>query len=302
MRANFVLSGVATGIRRNLTMTIALVLSTAIALSFVGAALLASKEITKFRNTYENNLNVSIYLCSSLPPRPASCTGPSTADQIASIRSTLQSDPTVRAETFHTEQQALDIYAKQHPDIAKFVKLGYLPATFTVKLSNLSKDYPAFQAKYSKVPGVGQVSNQIDTIKALLNIIESARWFSIVVALIVLVASMLLMANTIQVAAEQRRAETSIMRLVGASRWMTELPFMLEAVFASAIGGLIAMVSIWIGKHYVLDSVFSGPTKHGVIPNLGINDVLVSGGIGLLIGVILSAVTAFATLRFYVRL
>ena len=117
-----------------------------------------------------------------------------------------------------------------------------------------------------------------------------------------LIASILLIANTIQVAAAQRRNETSIMRLVGASRWMTELPFMLEAVIAAAIGGLVAVVGIWVGKHYVLDSVFSGPTQRGVIPNLGINDVLVAGGTGLIVGVVLSALTAFATLRFYVRL
>jgi cell division transport system permease protein len=150
--------------------------------------------------------------------------------------------------------------------------------------------------------GVGQVNNQIATISTLLNIIDSARWFSLVIALVVLFASVLLIANTIQVAAAQRRNETSIMRLVGASRWMTELPFMLEAVIAAAIGGLIAIGLVWGGKHYVLDSVFEGPTRNGVVPNLGINDVLVAGGIGLVVGMVLSAITAFATLRLYVRL
>ncbi len=67
MRANFVLSGVATGIRRNLTMTLALILNTAIALSFVGSALLANTEIGKFRSTYSNKINVSIYLCATQP-------------------------------------------------------------------------------------------------------------------------------------------------------------------------------------------------------------------------------------------
>ncbi|MEP7179736.1 MAG: ABC transporter permease, partial [Pseudonocardiales bacterium] len=89
---------------------------------------------------------------------------------------------------------------------------------------------------------------------------------------------------------------------VGASRWMTELPFMLEAVVATAIGGVISVAVIWIGKHYVLDGIFKVPTQNGVIPNLAINDVLIAGGIGLIVGVVLSAITAFATLRLYVRL
>src|SRR2546423_15523037 len=63
MRANFVLSGVASGIRRNVTMTIAIVLSTAIALGFVGAAILANFEISKFRTTYEGQLHVQVFLC-----------------------------------------------------------------------------------------------------------------------------------------------------------------------------------------------------------------------------------------------
>jgi len=92
------------------------------------------------------------------------------------------------------------------------------------------------------------------------------------------------------------------MRLVGASRWMTELPFMLEAVIATAVGGLISSALVWIGKHYVLDGVFKIPVENGVIPNLGINDVLIASGVGLITGIVLSAITAFATLRLYVRL
>jgi cell division transport system permease protein len=300
MRANFVLSGVATGIRRNLTMTIALILNTAIALSFVGSALLANTEIGKFRSTYNNKINVSIYLCASQPVPP--CTAKTSPAQIAAITAELNSDPQVRSETFFSEQKAFELGQLQQPTVAKFLRLGELPASFSVKLKDLQKDYASFAAKYAKMAGVGQVNNQIDTINTLLNIIDSVRLLALIVALVVLVASTLLIANTIQVAAAQRRNETSIMRLVGASRWMTELPFMLEAVIASTVGGLVAFFGIWIGKHYVLDSVFSGPTKHGVIPNLAIDDVLKAGGAGLIVGVVLSAITAFATLRFYVRL
>lgn len=300
MRANFVLSGVATGIRRNVTMTIALVLSTSIALAFVGAALLANTEISKFKKQYEDKINVSIYLCATQFQPP--CAQKTTDAETAALRSALDADPQVKSERYISEVQAFQLDQQQQPDVAKFLKVGVLPASFTVKLKDVQKDYPSFADKYAKFAGVGQVKNQIDTINTLLNIINSARWFSIIVALIVLIASILLIANTIQVAAAQRKNETSIMRLVGASRWMTELPFMLEAVIATAFGGLVAVFGIWLGKHYVLDSVFSGPTKRGVIPNLTINDVLISGGTGLVVGVILSAVTAFATLRFYVRL
>jgi cell division transport system permease protein len=302
MRASFVLSGVATGVRRNATMTIALILSTSIALAFVGAALLANTEITKFKHVYEGKINISVYLCATLHDKDPNCKHKTTPEETAAIRSELDQDSLVTSTSYVSEQEQYKRGKVADPSVAKFLKVGDLPASFTVKLKDLKKDYPKFAAKYATVTGVGAVNNQYKTIKTLLDVIDGARWFSIIIALVVLIASILLIANTIQVAAAQRKNETSIMRLVGASRWMTEMPFMLEAVIAATIGGLISVGLIWIGKHYVLDGVFKVPTQNGVIPNLGINDVLLAGGTGLIVGIVLSAITAFATLRLYVRL
>jgi cell division transport system permease protein len=132
--------------------------------------------------------------------------------------------------------------------------------------------------------------------------INSVRELSLFVALVALIASVLLIAITVQMAAAQRRNETSIMRLVGASRWMTELPFVLETMIASLLGGIVALVSIWLGKSYILNSVFRGPTSRGVIPNLTADDIIKAGGVALLVGLVLSAITAFGTLRLRVRL
>ncbi|MFN2517425.1 MAG: permease-like cell division protein FtsX [Jatrophihabitantaceae bacterium] len=302
MRANFVLSGMATGIRRNATMTLALILSTAIALAFVGASILANTEITKFKHKYEDKINVSVYLCAELHANDKNCKHKTTAAETAAIRSQLFNDSLVKSITYVSEKDAFARGKQQQPTLAQYTKLGDLPASFTVKLKNVKNDYKEFAARTRGLVGVGRVNNQIDTINTLLNIIDSARLLSIVIALVVLAASILLIANTIQVAATQRKNETSIMRLVGASRWMTELPFVLEAVIAAAVGGLIAFGLIWLGEHYVLDNVFAGPTHNGVIPNLAINDVLIAGGIGMIVGLALSAITAFATLRLYVRL
>jgi cell division transport system permease protein len=304
MRANFVLSGVVAGIRRNLSMTVALVLSTAIALGFVGAALLADTEISKFRHTYEGKLNVSIYLCSTVSTPPvAPCLHKVTPAEQAALVTAFNSDPMVKSTTYIDQDQAYQL-AKQQltADEVRFLQPGVFPASYIVKLRDISKDYDSFAAKYATFAGVDQVSNQIDTVRTLLNIIDSVRLFSLVIALVVLAASVMLIANTIQVAAAQRKNETSIMRLVGASRWMTELPFMIETVIAAAVGGIIAILGIGVGEQYVLNGVFSGPTKRGVIPNLDINDVLKAGGIGLIVGIVLSAATAFATLRLRVRL
>jgi len=114
--------------------------------------------------------------------------------------------------------------------------------------------------------------------------------------------SIILMAITIQVAAQQRRDETSIMRLVGASRWMTQLPFIIEAVIAVTVGGLLACPALWLAKQKVLNDIFRTSVENDVIPGLSSNDVLIASGYSLGIGMILAAITGYATLRLYVRL
>lgn len=300
MRANFVLTGVWAGIRRNLTMTIALILSTGIALAFVGASILANTEITRFKNAYEGQLNASVFLC---PGKTATCDHKVTKAEKGALDKALGDDPIVKKRTYVSQAEALRRFdATASPEVARLTKVGNLPASFTVQLKDIKKDFDKFVTTYRGKPGVATTTNASDALKTLLKIIDGARLFSIMIALVVLIASILLIANTIQVAAAQRKNETSIMRLVGASRWMTELPFMLETIVATLVGGLIATGLLAIGKRFVLNGIFNGPVQNGVIPDLRTNDILIAGGIGLIAGIVLAALTAFATLRLYVRL
>ncbi|HZC72780.1 MAG TPA: permease-like cell division protein FtsX [Jatrophihabitans sp.] len=308
MRANFVLSGVATGLRRNMTMTIALILSTAIALAFVGAAILADIEIAKFKHDYEANLNVSLYLC----PKPVTvpgekllgkCQARYTEAQKTAVEDKLASDPIVQSKSFISEKSAVERYKKTAPPLqARLAQVGDLPASFVVHLKDLKNDYSQFVRQYQNLPGVSGTTNQSSVLKALLKIIDRSRLFSIAVAAAVMIASILLIANTIQVSAAQRKNETSIMRLVGASRWMTELPFMLETIVAAVAGGLIALGLIWGGKQLFLNGIFRSQIENHVIPDLSSNNIVLAGGVGLIGGVVLAAITAFITLRLFVKL
>jgi cell division transport system permease protein len=302
MRANFVVSGVATGIRRNLSMTVALVLSTAIALAFVGAAILANTEISRFQTAYEGSLNVSVFLCPK-PPNSPPCTGRTTQAQTDDLRQSLQSDPLVESVQYVSELEQYKRGQEIIPEAArKLTKVGDLPASFTVKLKDIKKDYNQFAQKYETRPGVSRVQNAIATIRKILDVIDGMRLFAILIAAVVLIASVLLISNTIQVAAAQRKNETSIMRLVGASRWMTELPFVLETLVATIIGALIAAGLVVLGKYYVFGSIFPHQVESGVIPDLTANDIILATAGGLAAGIVLSGLTAFVTLRLYVKL
>ena len=72
------------------------------------------------------------------------------------------------------------------------------------------------------------------------------------------VAALLLIANMVQVAAFTRRTEVGIMRLVGATRWYTQLPFLIEAVVTGVVGAVIASLGILAGKFLFIDDLLSG--------------------------------------------
>lgn len=303
MRPSFVMSGVATGLRRNLSMTVALILNTAIALGFAGGALLVSKEITKFKTSYENKLNVSVYLCGGTTTPGSPCKHRVTDAERQALQQRLQKDPRITSVDFLSEKETYALGKKSlDKEDAKFLEPGTLPAQFVLKLKDTKKDFDPIHTEYATAAGVDEVQNQSDSLKTLLTIFDKARFGAFVVAIAIMVCAMLLMANAIQVAANQRRNETGIMRLVGASRWMTQLPFMIEAVIAAAIGGILAIFLDWIGKKLILDGIFHQQVERNVLPQLNLNDVLVAGGIGALAGVVLAAITAIATLRFLVRL
>jgi cell division transport system permease protein len=301
MRASFVMSGVATGLRRNLLMSIALVLTTAISLFFLGGSVLTGKEIDKFRSKYEGQLKVSIYLCGET--KTPQCTHTVTTAERAALQAKLSTDPQLVSIDFISKQQA---YAANRdllgPEASPFLTPDDFPDSFALKLKNLRTDYVAVSTRYAAQPGVEEVQNENESLKTILSIFDSARVGALAFAILILFCAVILMAITIQVAAQQRRAETSIMRLVGASRLMTQLPFVIEAVIAATVGGLIAIPALGFGKWYVLNRIFHSSVHNQVLPDLSVNDILIAGGMSLIVGIVLAMITAWVTLRAYVRL
>jgi cell division transport system permease protein len=134
MRANFVMSGVGQGLRRNVLMMI-----TFVSLYFLGGALLTQKEIDKFRSTYEDRLDVSIYLCG--PTKDQNCKHPFTAQERSSLEGQLQSDPLIVSERFVSQNQIF----KNNPNYLGLGDLDILQASdfpnlISVKLKDIKRD------------------------------------------------------------------------------------------------------------------------------------------------------------------
>jgi cell division transport system permease protein len=301
MRASFVMSGVGQGLRRNVLMSIALIMITFVSLYFLAGALLTSKEIGKFRHKYEDKLNVSVYLCG--PTKSETCKHPFTPDEKLQLQAKMKADHQITDVKFLSNQ---DIFNNNKDYLgsgnSSLLQASDFPNEFVVTLRDLKRDYADVQARYAKAPGVEAIQNEDESLKTILDIFDKSRIGALAFALVVLIAAVMLMAITIQVAAAQRRNETNIMRLVGASRWMTQIPFVIEAMITAVIGGILTIPALWFSKTYVLNGIFGHSVSHGVLPDLSVNDVLLASGESALVGIVLAIVTAYVTLRSYVRI
>jgi len=294
MRVNFVLSEVAAGLRRNLTMTVAMILTTGISLGLMGTGLLIANMIGDMREIYYDKIQVSIYLADGI-----------TDPQRDSIAAQLDSSPEVKDYVYESKADAYQRFTQQfqeQPALIANTPEDALPESFRVELNDPQR-YPVIAEQFPNGQnGVDEVRDEGDFLDRLFSLLNGARNATIAVAVVQALAALLLISNTIQLAAFNRRNETNIMRLVGASRWYTQLPFILEAALAGLIGALLAVGGLVLTKILFVDKTLAGPIKAGIIPPVdwsaiaAISPVIAAAGVGL------AAVAAYVTLRLYVRL
>src|SRR3954471_452225 len=294
MRVNFVLSEVAAGLRRNLTMTVAMILTTGISLGLMGTGLLIANMIGEMRDIYYDKVQVSIYLADDV-----------TDEQRDSIAAQLEGSAEIKDYIYESKAEAYERFKQQfqeQPALIANTPEDALPESFRVELVNperyevIAQQFPVGQS------GVEDVRDEGDFLDRLFSLLNGARNATIAVAVVQALAALLLISNTIQLAAFNRRNETNIMRLVGASRWYTQLPFILEAALAGLIGGLLAVAGLILTKVLFVDHTLAGPIKAGIITGIDWGEIVSTGAIITAAGVGLAGLASYVTLRLYVRL
>jgi cell division transport system permease protein len=294
MRVNFVLSEVATGLRRNLTMTVAMILTTAISLGLMGTGVLIAGMISDMKQIYYDKVQVSIFLADGV-----------TDAQRSAIETKLKDSPEVKHYIYESKDEAYKRFQeqfRQQPELVQNTPADALPESFRVELKNPER-YPVIAQQFPNGQnGVDQVRDEGDFLNRLFSLLNGARNATIAVAVVQALAALLLISNTIQLAAFNRRNETNIMRLVGASRWYTQLPFILEAALAGLVGGLLAVGGLVLTKLLFVDRTLAGPIKAGIITGIDWSQIAVTGLEITVAGVGLAALASYVTLRLYVRL
>ena len=299
MRARFLLSEVGIGLRRNMTMTFAVIVTTAISLSLLGIGLLSNAQVGAMKDYWYDKIEVSVFLCGSLSESPSCAGGVVTSEQRLQIQQDLQDMPAVNTVFYESQSQAFAHFQERFKDsaIAANVTADQLPESFRVKLKDPTQ-FAVIVSAFSGRPGVDVVQDQRSILDKFFKLLGVLRNGALLVGLASVLTAALLISNTLRIAAFNRRRETGVMKLVGASSWSIQLPFLLEGIISAIVGWALA-TGLLAALKSVIDSKVAPLLSFTKF--FGWGEVWVSSAYLLATGLFVSTVASVITLRRYLK-
>ncbi|MET0492602.1 MAG: permease-like cell division protein FtsX [Actinoplanes sp.] len=290
MRLKYVLNEVLIGLWRNVTMTIAMMITLSVSLTMLGASTLMYLQVGQMKDFYYAKIEVSIFLTADI-----------TDGQRASLDAALTASPLVRDKVYETKAQALARFRKMFqdsPTLVDAVRPDSLPESFRVRLKD-PEAYDEFNRQLTGRPGIQLIVDQREVLEKVFRVFSSIQMLALIIASVMAIAGVLLVGNMIQVAAYSKRREVAVMKLVGASNWFIQAPFVLEAMAAGLAGSLLAFGGLYAGKVLLLDGPLRALSEMMTpIPNGNLwlmLPLLAAAGAGT------SGIAAWITLRFHIR-
>lgn len=277
-------------------MTVAMILTTAISIGLFGGGLLVVRLADHSRSIYLDRVESQVFLTSDVSANDPGCD----TDPCKALRSKIEARDDVKSVRFLNRDDAYNDAIRKFPQFKDVASKDSFPASFIVKLANPDQHKDFDQAMMGQ-PGVQGVQNQKDLIDRLFAVLDGLSNAAFAVALVQAIGAILLIANMVQVAAYTRRTEVGIMRLVGASRWYTQLPFLLEAMVAALAGVVIAIIGLVLVRALFLESALRQFYQANLIAKVDYADILYISPILAFVGVAMAGIAAYATLRLYVR-
>ncbi|GGZ91259.1 permease-like cell division protein FtsX [Streptomyces bluensis] len=304
MRAQFVLSEIGVGLRRNLTMTFAVIVSVGLSLALFGGSLLMSDQVNQMKGYWYDKVNVSIFLCnkSDAESDPNCAKGAVTTEQKGQIKADLDKMNVVDTVLYESQDQAYKHYKEQFGDspLASSLTPDQMQESYRIKLKDPEK-YQVIASAFNGRAGVQSVQDQKGILDNLFTLLGYLNWAARGVMFVMLIVALLLIVNTVRVSAFSRRRETGIMRLVGASGFYIQAPFIMEAAVAGLIGGTIACSFLVLGQYFVIDNGVALSEKLQLINFVGWDAVLTKLPLILAASFLMPALAAFFALRKYLK-
>ena len=267
MQLRYVFSELGQGLRRNLSMHVAVILTLLVSLTLVGFGVLLREQSIKATDQWGSELQITAFLCKARDDNPA-CTSEVTDAQKERIAKVVEESPEVSGYRFESQEEAF-AKVKELLGADKFegpnpaATADDMPESIWITLDD-PDEYQGIESAIIGLDGVSSVRDQRDVVGPILRGMTAIRIGSLATAIVLVIAALLLVANTIRLAAFARRREIGIMRLVGASSLYITLPFLLEALVTAAISLVFAIGALTAFMYFGVNGWLKG--QFGFIP------------------------------------
>ncbi|MDN4472895.1 permease-like cell division protein FtsX [Demequina zhanjiangensis] len=302
MRLRFIFGEVFNGLRRNSTMALSVVLVTFVSLTFVGAAALIQTQIGQLQDDWYGQVEVSVFLCPVQSVEEQCAQGEATPAQEQAILDVLENGSVaalVESVEYESKEEAYENFeARADSSLAQYLTADDMQASFRVKLTDPSQFQVVADATQG-LPGVEEVQDQREIFDQLFAFLNAATLVAAGLAAVMLLTAVLLITTTVRLSALSRKRETTIMRMVGSSRTLIQLPFMLEGAVAATAGALLAALGLWFGVQYLVQDWLSSSV--GWVDYVSGDDVLAIAPWLIVIAFGLAAFASLLTLGRYTR-
>ena len=242
------------GLRRNASMTLAVVVTMWVSLSLFGAGLLAARQVDLLKDRWYDKIEISAFLCVKDVKGDNCDVGQDATDaEKAAVLAAIQQNPETQAVYYESKQDAFAQFKQVFAgsSIEDSLTVDQMQDSYRIKLKNPA-NYQGLVSEISTMKGVQFVQDLHVYLDPIFMWLNALRWGTIGMSVLLLLAASLQIGNTIRMAAFARRRELGIMRLVGASNIYIMLPFLLESLFAAVLGAALASGTLALGLYTVV--------------------------------------------------
>jgi cell division transport system permease protein len=252
-----IMSELRASLSRNTSMTISLVVTMTVSLLLAALGLLLQSQADRTEQFYGDRLQVQVNLCTENSTAPTCVGGAATEEQTQAVREALRTNPEVKSYDVRSPQEnydkARELLGQTDSGKAQLdtVEASDFPESYFVTLEDPQK-FEGLVSQVSGMDGVGNVQSLKKLLGPLFEILDKMRWAALATSLLLIVAAILQVSNTIRMTAYARRREIGIMRLVGASSWHIQLPFVLESLLAALVSAALAAGGLAAFMYFVV--------------------------------------------------
>jgi cell division transport system permease protein len=287
---DYVVRETASNLWRNRLMTIAAILTVAVSLSLVGAALLLRQGSANATGTLERGTQVTVWMEPNAD-----------AQEIAAVKTELSqlNYVTQPCAYWNKARNFSEAHRLLPSDVIQATTEAEMPTSYWCTPVALT-DAAQVVHTFSGTAGVLSVTEPQQTIHNEETVINVSKWVCLAIAIVLIVSAAVLILNTIRMAIFARRREVSVMKLVGATNWFIRVPFMSEGLLQGLVGSLLAAVVVYF-VYLFINHEGSGRTTSNIFTAMHMSgsEVLLTNVVVVVVGMAIGSIgSAIAIRRF----